>query len=222
MKRYLLLLLGIMIAAITVASDVITKKNGTAIQCKVMKVGRTEVEYKNITNLDGPVYAIDLTEIVSITYENGTADKFGEQSVVTTNAGHRTASDAELMMMYNQMNSVQHYYKVWKTSGCVLGVLGAAAVTWGIVFNAWYGCDDIEIGPVIACYSGGAAFLAGGYYCYRKGHNMQKQAQRYSCSPIFEQDFQLGNNTMLSADVNMFNDNSTHDKSLGLGIRFTF
>lgn len=211
-----------MIATIAMAADVITKKNGTTIQCKVMKVGRTEVEYKNITNLDGPVYALDLTEISSITYENGAVDKFGEQSVVTTNAGQRTMTDGELLAMYKQENRMQPY-QVWKMSGAILGGLGAASLTCGIIFNVWYRYGEIGIGPVLAYYAGGAACFAGGYLCYRKGYNMQKQVQpRYSCAPIFEQDFQLGNNTMLSADVNMINDNLTHDKSLGLGLRFTF
>lgn len=218
MKRFLLLFLGIMIATIAMAADVITKKNGTTIQCKVMKVGRTEVEYKNITNLDGPVYALDLTEISSITYENGAVDKFGEQSVVTTNAGQRTMTDGELLAMYKQENRMQPY-QVWKMRGAILGGLGAAAVTCGFILM-FKGSNDVAAS---LCYVGGAACFSGGYLCYRKGYNMQKQVQpRYSCAPIFEQNFQLGNNTMLSADVNMINDNITHDKSLGLGLRFTF
>lgn len=215
MKRYLLLLLGIMITTIVMAADVITKKNGTTIQCKVIKVGRTEVEYKNIKNLNGPVYAIDLTEISSIKYENGGTDKFGEQSVVTTNAGQRTMTDGELMRMYNQLQKENaHPGRGWKTTGYVLGGIGIISSIIGGTTSSESEQEILRpLGP-------GLIILGVGSYFW--GWHKQKQAKRYGFIPIFQQDFQLGNNTLLTADVNMINDNITHDKSLGMGLRFTF
>lgn len=223
MKRYLLLFLGIMIAAITMANDVITKKNGTTIQCKVMKVGRTEVEYKNITNLDGPVYALDLTEIASITYENGAVDKFGEQSVVTTNAGQRIATDAELMRMYNQMNGFNsNTGKKWRVAGYVIGGFGIAMVALSAPLESITSDEYSDgIDDFVSWIVGGSC-IAIGIGCYAIGRRQQKNAQLYNSYSLFEQDFQLSNKTMLSADVNMINNNLTHDKSLGLGLRFTF
>lgn len=207
MKRYLLLLLGIMIAAIAMAADVITKKNGTTIQCKVVKVGRTEVEYRNITNLDGPIYAIDLTEISNIKYENGAVDNFGESSVIATNAGQRTMTDAELLRMYN---APKHPGRGWRTTGYVLGGIGLVYIVGGLHDEVYELCG---LGTVLAGLGTG---------CYFIGRNKAKKAERYGYANLFEQDIQLGNNSILTADVNMINDNITHDKSLGLGLRFTF
>lgn len=207
-----------MIATIAMATDVITKKNGTTIQCKVVKVGRTEVEYKIATNLNGPIYAIDLTEISSIKYENGTVDKFGEQSAVTTNAGQRTMTDAELMRMYNQINQrPKHPGRELKTTGYILGGLGIIAIPLGIVL---VNNRVEEYGwPLVAA---GSVSVIAGTTCYFVGRHKANKAKRYNDVTLFQQDFPLGNNSKLSADVNMINDNMTRSKSLGLGVRYTF
>lgn len=215
MKRYLLLLLGIMIAAIAMASDVITKKNGTTIQCKVVKIGRTEAEYRPVTNLDGPIYAIDLTEISNIKYENGAVDNFGEQSVIATNSGQRTMTDEELSKLYNKMKG--HPGRGWKTAGfifCGIGILS----TIDAFLKYSEDSDDtgtlsLEIG--IPCLAIGAA-------CFYHGHKKAKEINRYRYTSLFEQDFLLNDNSMLTANINIINDNISQDKSLGLGMRFTF
>ncbi len=203
-----------MIATIAMATDVITKKNGTTIQCKVVKVGRTEVEYKIATNLNGPIYAIDLTEISSIKYENGTVDKFGEQSAVTTNAGQRTMTDAELMRVYNQMNSrPKHPGRGLKTTGYILGGLGI-----GIIALAF----PNHTRPDQTTLNAGSAFVIAGATCYLVGRHKANKAKQYNDVTLFQQDFPLGNNSKLSADVNIINDNMTRNKSLGMGVRYTF
>lgn len=214
-----------MIATIAMATDVITKKNGTTIQCKVVKVGRTEVEYKIATNLNGPIYAIDLTEISSIKYENGTVDKFGEQSAVTTNAGQRTMTDAELMRMYNQMNSnsrPKHPGRGLKTTGYILGGLGIGLIALSIdqYSKDYREADYSEIGDFLVV--AGSVSVIAGTTCYFVGRHKANKAKRYNDVTLFQQDFPLGNNSKLSADVNMINDNMTRSKSLGLGVRYTF
>lgn len=59
-----------------VAQDIIVKKDGTAIQAKVMKVGTSEVEYKKWSNQEGPTYAIAISDILAINYINGEKETF--------------------------------------------------------------------------------------------------------------------------------------------------
>lgn len=172
------------------------------------------MEYKNVTNLNGPVYAIDLTEISSIKYENGGTDKFGEQSVVTTNAGQRTLTDGELMRMYNKMMDV-HPGRGWKRTGIVLGSVGI--IGGAVTHFCAYGDEEL----VLFGWGCASAAVAAGAVCYFVGQHKQHKVQIYSYSPLFQQDFQFGN-SLLTADVNLINDNFTHDKSLGMGLRFTF
>ena len=58
------------------SQDLIIKKNGDNIKCKVIEISLTEVKYKKFENIDGPIYTLLSKEIESIKYENGTKDIF--------------------------------------------------------------------------------------------------------------------------------------------------
>ncbi|MBP5644232.1 MAG: hypothetical protein J6X10_08420 [Bacteroidales bacterium] len=58
------------------AQDVIVKKDNSTILSKVTKISSTEIEYKKWTNLDGPTYIINKSDVVSINYQNGEIEKF--------------------------------------------------------------------------------------------------------------------------------------------------
>jgi hypothetical protein len=60
------------------AQDIILKTSGEEIQVKVEEVGTSEVKYKKFSNLSGPVYVMQHTEIFMIKYETGDKDLFEE------------------------------------------------------------------------------------------------------------------------------------------------
>lgn len=62
------------------AQDVIVMKDNTTILSKVIKISPTEIEYKKWSNLDGPIYTINKSEVSSINYQNGEIDKFDKQT----------------------------------------------------------------------------------------------------------------------------------------------
>ena len=68
------------IAGITKAQDVIVKKDNSTILSKVLRISNSEIEYKKWSNLDGPTYVINVSDIVSINYENGDIDRFENSS----------------------------------------------------------------------------------------------------------------------------------------------
>ena len=77
MKKFLL---GVMVlmgtALVSSAQDVITTRSGEDIQAKVLEVSPILIRYKRFSNLDGPTYSIDTSQIVMIRYENGEKDIF--------------------------------------------------------------------------------------------------------------------------------------------------
>ena len=75
-KRIFLLTVLLAFAAVAVAQDVITLKNGDEINGKVTKVTPTEIEYKLASNPDGPTYTKAVSEIFMVKYENGQKDVF--------------------------------------------------------------------------------------------------------------------------------------------------
>jgi len=52
------------------AQDLITLKNGSVIEAKVVEVSPVEIKYKNFNHLDGPLIIIPADSVLSIKYEN--------------------------------------------------------------------------------------------------------------------------------------------------------
>ncbi|MBP5135637.1 MAG: hypothetical protein ILP24_07775 [Paludibacteraceae bacterium] len=71
MKKLLLLFVLFYASLMTMAQDVIVKKDGSTIQSKVLEINGTEIKYKKWSNLEGPLYNINKNEIYSINYQNG-------------------------------------------------------------------------------------------------------------------------------------------------------
>lgn len=82
MKQVLIVLL-LLCAANVSAQDVIVKKDGSTILSKVLEVNQDAVKYKKSSNLEGPIYTISLSEILSINYENGDIDDVNDFNSTT-------------------------------------------------------------------------------------------------------------------------------------------
>ena len=77
MQKYFLqtALLGLLLiggVASAYAQDFILLRDGNLIECKVEEISQTEIRYRPIDNLDGPVFVISADRVFSIRFENGT------------------------------------------------------------------------------------------------------------------------------------------------------
>jgi hypothetical protein len=71
----------------SIAQDIIYKADGSREEAKVTLVGEKEIQYKKFSNPDGPVYVMNKSDIVLITYENGEYEIIQPQRT-----GHETAN----------------------------------------------------------------------------------------------------------------------------------
>lgn len=62
------------------AQDTLCFKNGEKKAVKVLEIGLNEVKYSRLDNLTGPTYIIYKSELKSISYSNGSVDKFGDSN----------------------------------------------------------------------------------------------------------------------------------------------
>lgn len=85
MKKAALLFVLLCVSLMTMAQDVIVKKDGTTILSKVLEISSTEIKYKQWTNQDGPLYSINRSEVISINYQNGSVEQFSNVSAPTGN-----------------------------------------------------------------------------------------------------------------------------------------
>ncbi len=59
------------------AQDIITTKDGTDIQVKILEITPYEVKYKKYDNLNGPIFSMLKSQILIVRYENGGNEIFG-------------------------------------------------------------------------------------------------------------------------------------------------
>lgn len=80
-KKSLIFCVCLFCIAINVfADDTIVLRNGDFINAIVTEVSANQVKYKKASNPDGPIYIIDVSDVLSIKYTNGDVDKFEKSS----------------------------------------------------------------------------------------------------------------------------------------------
>ena len=76
MKNLLLFIPLLCSSMIVNAQDTLSMRTGEKIQVKVMEVGISEVKYKKLDNINGPVFSTHKSDLLTIQYENGSKDDF--------------------------------------------------------------------------------------------------------------------------------------------------
>lgn len=90
MKKLIVLLMGLVIASLSFAQDIIVCKDSKRIDAKIIEVGQNEIKYKKFDFQDGPTFSINVNDISSIIYSNGDVAAFNsstsqEQKVEASN-----------------------------------------------------------------------------------------------------------------------------------------
>lgn len=142
------------------AQDIIVKKNGDIIKAKVLELNETQIKYKNYTNIDGPLYTINIGEVLSITYENGEKESFlntdkeaiddrKEDNLKTKNQELSEVSDAVITSRIVDLKAKRKTTKI--IVGVTTGILAGGALVGGIISGS---AILIVAGPVIALIGG--------------------------------------------------------------------
>jgi hypothetical protein len=64
------------------AQDVIHKKGGEKIKCKITQVTPEEITYKLLDEVDGPTYTIDKAKVVKVVYQSGRIESYVSNSSI--------------------------------------------------------------------------------------------------------------------------------------------
>lgn len=235
MKKLFLLMIAVVCALGVAAQDVIVKNDGSTVVCRVLSVGGSEVIYKKWSDLDGPNYVMERSNVASINYQDGRQDSFGQADnrygYGIQNTGEQNYNDNMLLKLDYQINNNSNLKKAktlkiigWTVGPALIiggGVLMAVGLAWGIDYDGDWGYND-GVGlfyPGLVAAAGGIATMTG---CLIKAHKLEKEANMYAVAPVFQHEFNFGNNSSLMAGVDMIRDNRFKQTSLGLGLRFNF
>ncbi len=111
MKQYLLLLFICLTPSYLLAQDIITKKDGTAIEAKIIEVSPSEIKYKKFSNPDGPTFILPTHVISSIRYQNGEKETFVERAEaqpVVTNGSYTIPKYRDIKDLFDR-SSYTHF-----------------------------------------------------------------------------------------------------------------
>ena len=76
MKKLLSIILTFVAFSSLYAQDTIRLRSGETIPAQVQEIGISEIRYKQWSNLQGPTYVQPKSNVLSISYKNGTRDNF--------------------------------------------------------------------------------------------------------------------------------------------------
>lgn len=228
MKQLFVLFLLSLCTVAASAQDVIVKKDGSTIVCRIVDVGSTVVVYKKWTDLKGDSQMINLSDISAINYENGKKEDYSEANNLYTpnnqNNGIQQYNDRALLQIDAASKKYRGKSKKAKTlrlTGLIGGValVGAGLVVWTCNEEQYYYKTTRMIGGImIGCGVVGATTL-----CIIANH-CQRQYNKYEqlqASAIFQQDFKLKDGTVLTPSIDMY-DVCRNSRGLGVGLSYKF
>lgn len=231
--RLFMLTAVIMCSLVANAQDVIVKKDGSTITSKVLEITGTEIKYKKYSNLKGPTYTINKTDVNYINYENGEKENFDKTSIITqyreetyntqnnfalqrTNNGQM--SDAELLKSIGKKD----YFKKAKRLK-MTGLIGGATfvVAGGVFFIVRE--NSIPFFDILGGVSLGAGAIWTTSFLMASNHQ-KKNALYYAntSTPLMQFNLSQSKKSAIYANINMLNDNITNRKALGFGMNFNF
>jgi len=116
MKYILLFILFICSSNIIKAQDTLSMRSGENILVKVIEVGTTEVKYKKLDNLSGPIFSILKSDLLIVKYENGTKEDFSSIKKIEEN--NFSALDPSSLGKLD----AQRFYTGYKTAATIAGI----------------------------------------------------------------------------------------------------
>lgn len=225
MKQFLILFL-LLCSTSVFAQDVIVKKDGSTIVCRVVELTSSEIVYKKWSDLNGSNYVMNRADASAINYQNGKRLNLSEATNLYSpnnqNDGVQQYNDKVLIKIDAEGNikgNPSKKAKTWRTTGWIGGaVLSGVAILSFI--NADNGGDADKL-----YYVGGvsaACALIGTPICLLKAHHYKKQAELLDSSIIFQKGIIFNNGSLLSASIDMISDRILRERVLGLGLRYNF
>jgi hypothetical protein len=118
MKYILLFILFVCSSNIIKAQDTLSMRSGESILVKVIEIGTTEVKYKKLDNINGPVFAMLKSDLLQVRYENGTKDDFSSIKKTVENNIYLIDDSVQ------GKNDAQLFYHDYKTAGTAVITTG--------------------------------------------------------------------------------------------------
>lgn len=231
-KIALLLLLLCAVCSHAVAQDVIVKKDGSTIVCRVLETNNTSVFYQSWSNPNGPTQVIRMSEVANINYEKGKQEQVqqvenNQYIPYNQNTGASHYNDNALIAMYN-VQKVPDMLKKANTYKWIGIIGGGSLIVGGLITGIIGGSDKdkMDLGEDFTgwglggCIAGAGAVVGGAFLI--RSHQLKKKAEEISRYSLFENEFKFNGGSSLSAGIDLIKDNQFKTNTVGLGLRYNF
>lgn len=219
--KQLLVIMFLLCSANVVAQDVIVKKDGTTIVCRVLEFTSSEITYKKWSDLNGSNYVMNRADASTINYENGSkVDLSGATNLYVPNNqndGVQQYNDKALMALdfRTREKSILKKIKTVKTIGLVGGIAMAGIGTCFCVCNEWDRWNWKYV------FFGSAAAFTTGCLLY-SNHLSNKVKHSVVSVSMIKHSFMVGKESSLITSVDFLKDDMCNRQLIGLGLRYNF
>lgn len=224
--KQLLILLMFLCSASVFAQDVIVKKDGSTIVCRVVELNSTEIIYKMWSNLNGSSYVMDRTLASSINYENGKKINLSEVTNLykpnNQSDGIQQYNDKALLKIDALSNNPYKRVKTLRQIGWIGGAVFAGAGLSLIIFQPEIG-DFMSHGNA-STYGFGLIGLGAVWTTIFQlsANHQKKKTQRLLSTTIYQYDFKYSNGNSLTPRIDLLRDQAFNQHTLGLGLCYNF
>ena len=208
------------------AQDVIVKKDGSTIVCRVVELTDTEITYKKWSDLNGSNYVMERSAASAINYEDGKKVSLSEATNLyqpnNQNDGTLQYNDNALLALdatsyrYNPAKQAKNQRIIGWVGGSLLFSGGLAFLYFS--FDNPYATSIRRLAGVGLIGAGTAwtwAFLS-------SAKRKAIEANMLQSLSICHIDIPLSNSSALSFSADLLRDNALGQNTLGLGLRYNF
>ena len=219
--KQLLVLLFLLCSASVFAQDVIVKKDGSTIVCRVVEVSATEITYKKWSNLNGSNYVMDKSLASAINYESGKKENLSEATNLyqpnNQNDGVQQYNDRALLRL-DYATRKNDPYKKAKTLKTI-GWIGAVPFVGMAIYcfqNPHSGTTGAGLG-----FLGVGALWTSSFVLI--GNHIQKKADSMlQTTTIIDWKYDFCKDMSLSAGIDIISDHTNSNNTIGFGLRYNF
>jgi len=230
MKKFLLLsFLACILASVSAnAQDVIVKTDNSTILSKVEEISSESIKYRKWDNLDGPVYVLNISEIISINYSNGTMETFKDKQKdnveVKTEEATSVPQTPQIgnvqVAAENNIDFLRRDDLLKSARGYNIGNISCNIAGWlffagGIVVGAV--SENMVPGATMMCIGG--TLWATSSFLKNKSQKLQREAYEIAKADIVE--MKLGDTNAYASLCSTYNP-VINKSNIGVGLAFRF
>lgn len=209
----LLLLLCTMTAS---AQDIIVKKDGTPIKCRIVEETKDEITFKKWENLEGDNYVMNRSDIQTVTRDENpniwvTPSVPEDMPRVSDDFLRRLDYERHLSPQTRRLHNLK-----WTAIGTAI----AAPVFAGLMFLDYSGEDpSYRLSMIGISFAAAATAITTGIWYGVEKHKVKRNI--YAAS-FYEQGYTFKNGTRFSASTDLLRDSHTNNTAIGIGFHYNF